>query len=121
MARAQEQIEDSANALEEEFQKRVETATSRLVLMDNAINDLKISLGEAFLPMVKSVADAVAGSTSSIIKEALLLNYDIILTRNLGMLIRCLNNRYHVIQRRICSIKNYDKCSFNAQLCLVHQ
>ena len=41
LARAQEELSDAENALEEEFQKRVETATSRLVLMNNAINDLK--------------------------------------------------------------------------------
>lgn len=61
LARAQETIEDSANALEVEFQKRVETTTSRVILMENAINDLRISLGDAFLPTIKSVADGLAG------------------------------------------------------------
>ena len=86
LARAQEQIEDSANALEEEFQKRVETATSRLILMDNAINDLKISLGEAFLPMVKNVADAVAGLTNAYNQGSTSIKLTLFLVRNLGML-----------------------------------
>ena len=61
LARAQEEIEDSANALEVEFQKRVETATSRVALLGNVINDLKIDLGNQLLPAIKATADAVAG------------------------------------------------------------
>ena len=86
LARAQEEIEDAANALEEEFQKRVETATSRLILMNNAINDLKIDLGEAFLPMVKNVADTVAGLTNAYNQGSASIKLTIFLVRNLGML-----------------------------------
>ena len=54
--------------------------------MDNAINDLKISLGEAFLPMVKNVADAVAGLTNAYNQGSTSIKLTLFLVRNLGML-----------------------------------
>jgi len=87
LARAQEGVEDAANALEVEFQKRVETTTSQLILMDNAINDLKISLGEAFLPAVKSVAQAVAGLTNAYNQGSIAIKMTIFLVKNLGLLL----------------------------------
>lgn len=87
LARAQEGVEDAGNALEIEFQKRVETTTSQLILMDNAINDLKISLGEAFLPAVKSVAQAVAGLTNAYNQGSIAIKMTIFLVRNLGLLL----------------------------------
>ena len=87
LARAQEGIEDAGNALEVEFQKRVETTTSQLILMDNAINDLKISLGEAFLPAVKSVAEAVAGLTNAYNQGSQSIKLTLFLVRNLGLLL----------------------------------
>ena len=61
LARAQEGMDDLNNALEVEFQKRVETTTSRLILMGNAIQDLKIDMGTLLLPTIKKFADTLGG------------------------------------------------------------
>ena len=83
LARAQEDLSDAENALEVEFQKRVETATSRVVLMNNAINDLRISLGEAFLPAVKNVADVIGGLTNAYNQGSTAVKLFVFITKNL--------------------------------------
>ena len=82
LARAQEDLSDAENALEVEFQ-RVETATSRVVLMNNAINDLRISLGEAFLPAVKNVADVIGGLTNAYNQGSTAVKLFVFITKNL--------------------------------------
>ncbi len=56
----------TAGAMQSEFNKRLATTQSELTLMQNALHEISVNLGTAFLPAVRWVAEAIADLSTAI-------------------------------------------------------
>ena len=56
----------TAGAMQSEYNKRLETTQAQLDLMKNALNEIAVNLGSAFLPAIKVAAQAVSSLSQAI-------------------------------------------------------